>query len=453
MNSLSYVSSLYRRKEKQEPDFTVKEIMVSASENQSPQVGVLPNKTFADHIYSVLVFVPKYTIYYPLYYVKCILSLTMAYPFRLVVMLLHCFFIQEENDEFSDQHFSETGIENDRGEEEPSRVNGDDGCDESLLEELQKNVQEQQPLASAKGRYTSQYTIPTIVEEDMGLENDDYFKSPLDSNPKEAKSSDTDKLLLQKKKTRRKKKFVFPKLLFDFDINNPPQLPRKTLVLDLDETLIHSLSRYNSSTYSKKGRAIEVKVKGSIPTLYHIYKRPYVEEFLSVVYQWFDLVCFTASIKEYADPVIDYLEEQVLAKDMLKKSIKRSKMEMPTRIFSKRFYRDSCIFVDGKGYIKDLSVLVKSGRMRSSSLSSNVSGRSTSKGISKEKDYSKVIIIDNSPISYVKHQDNGLMIEGWINDPDDTELMNLLPLLHSLRFVSDVRCILGLKSGQQAFRQ
>lgn len=78
MNSLSYVSSLYRRKEKQEPDFTVKEIMVSASENQSPQVGVLPNKTFADHIYSVLVFVPKYTIYYPLYYVKCILSLTMA---------------------------------------------------------------------------------------------------------------------------------------------------------------------------------------------------------------------------------------------------------------------------------------------------------------------------------------------------------------------------------------
>ncbi|OUT21734.1 hypothetical protein CAS74_002703 [Pichia kudriavzevii] len=321
----------------------------------------------------------------------------MAYPFRLVVMLLHCFFIQEENDEFSDQHFSETGIENDRGEEEPSRVNGDDGCDESLLEELQKNVQEQQPLASAKGRYTSQYTIPTIVEEDMGLENDDYFKSPLDSN-------------------------------------------QRRLMLDLDETLIHSLSRYNSSTYSKKGRAIEVKVKGSIPTLYHIYKRPYVEEFLSVVYQWFDLVCFTASIKEYADPVIDYLEEQVLAKDMLKKSIKQ-------------VYRDSCIFVDGKGYIKDLSVLVKSGRMRSSSLSSNVSGRSTSKGISKEKDYSKVIIIDNSPISYVKHQDNGLMIEGWINDPDDTELMNLLPLLHSLRFVSDVRCILGLKSGQQAFRQ
>lgn len=74
---------------------------------------------------------------------------------------------------------------------------------------------------------------------------------------------------------------------------------------------------------------------GNLPTLYHIYKRPYVEEFLSIVYQWFDLICFTASIKEYADPVIDYLEEQVLMNDIMKKYIKNSKLNQPMKIFKK----------------------------------------------------------------------------------------------------------------------
>lgn len=192
--------------------------------------------------------------------------------------------------------------------------------------------------------------------------------------------------------------------------------------------------------------AIEVKVAGNLPTLYHIYKRPYVEEFLATVHEWFDLVCFTASIKEYADPVIDYLEQEVLSHKIMKKRIKKMN-STPTAIFQKRYYRGSCIFIDGKGYVKDLSVLLKN----ESSLMNKMRTPTKIPKNSKPLDYSKVIIIDNSPISYVKHQNNGLMIEGWINDPDDTELLNLLPLLNSLRFVSDVRCVLGLKEGQKVF--
>ncbi|GMG56181.1 unnamed protein product [Ambrosiozyma monospora] len=110
----------------------------------------------------------------------------------------------------------------------------------------------------------------------------------------------------------RNKRFVFPTLLFSFDIFNPPQIPMKTLVLDLDETLIHSLCRQNSSILTQnKGVTLEIKVNNnSLPTLYRIYKRPYVDEFLNIVKEWFNLVCFTASIKEYADPVLDYLEEE-----------------------------------------------------------------------------------------------------------------------------------------------
>lgn len=292
--------------------------------------------------------------------------------------------------------------------------------------------------------------------------DDDIKQSIIPRSPKQITSNTSPLSSSVSTKRRKKKKYIFPKLLFDFDILNPPNLPRKTLVLDLDETLIHSLSRYNSSSLNKsKGKSIEVKVLGSVPTLYHIYKRPYVEEFLAVVYQWFDLVCFTASIKEYADPVVDYLEQQTLSNDEMKRAMKDLKLSnQPNKIFKKRYYRDSCTFVQGKGYLKDLAVVLNNQprsrsnsktKLRSFSISSNVSNTTSSLEIKSQLDYSKIVIIDNSPISFSPNKENGLMIEGWINDPDDLELMNLLPLLHSLRFVSDVRCILGLKDGQRAF--
>lgn len=40
---------------------------------------------------------------------------------------------------------------------------------------------------------------------------------------------------------------------------------------------------------------------------------------------------------------------------------------------------------------------------------------------------------------------NGIPIEGWINDPNDECLLDLLPMLDSLRFTNDVRRVLGLR--------
>jgi CTD nuclear envelope phosphatase 1 len=66
-------------------------------------------------------------------------------------------------------------------------------------------------------------------------------------------------------------------------------------------------------------------------------------------------VIFTASVQEYADPVIDWLE-------------------LERKYFCKRYYRDHCTFRNG-AYIKDLGIV--------------------------ESDLSKVMIIDNSPLSYM----------------------------------------------------
>lgn len=142
--------------------------------------------------------------------------------------------------------------------------------------------------------------------------------------------------------------------------------PQKTLVLDLDETLIHSQARGGRMS---TGHMVEVKINSpvgaggqvlapQVPILYHVHKRPYCDEFLRKVSKWYNLVAFTASVQEYADPVIDWLE-------------------LERKYFSARYYRQHCTYKNG-AYIKDLGQV--------------------------EPDLSKVIILDNSAFSFLFHE-------------------------------------------------
>ena len=146
----------------------------------------------------------------------------------------------------------------------------------------------------------------------------------------------------------------------------PSRLGQKTLVIDLDETLIHSLAKGGRMS---SGHMVEVKLNTAVgyggqtlgpqhPILYYVHKRPYCDDFLKRVCRWYNLVVFTASVQEYADPVIDWLEQE-------------------RKYFSGRYYRQHCTFRNG-AYIKDLS--------------------------SVEPDLSKVMILDNSPLSYIFHE-------------------------------------------------
>ncbi|WWD18482.1 hypothetical protein CI109_102934 [Kwoniella shandongensis] len=207
--------------------------------------------------------------------------------------------------------------------------------------------------------------------------------------------------------------------------NNRPhhQTPfhlQKTLILDLDETLIHSTSRpiaYSGSSggggilglslgglvggkgKGKEGHTVEVVLNGR-STMYHVYKRPYVDHFLKKVASWYTLVIFTASMPEYADPVIDWLDAG-------------------RNLFARKLYRDSCHLQPNGSYIKDLSLV--------------------------EADLARVCFMDNSPISYNWNKANALPIEGWTSDPNDEALLHSIPVLDSLRFVNDVRRVLGIR--------
>lgn len=167
------------------------------------------------------------------------------------------------------------------------------------------------------------------------------------------------------------------------------QCPRKTLVLDLDETLVHSSLE---CVPAAPDFSVEVHFNNQDHVI-HVKRRPHLAEFMNSVASLFEVVVFTASQKVYAEKLLNVIDP------------KRS-------LIKHRVYRDSCVIVDGN-YLKDLTIL----------------GR----------DMSSTFIIDNSPQAFGFQPDNGIPIESWYDDDQDTELLKLLPFLHSLAEADDVR--------------
>lgn len=165
---------------------------------------------------------------------------------------------------------------------------------------------------------------------------------------------------------------------------------RKCLVLDLDETLVHS----SFKMISNADFTVPVEIEGSVHNVYVI-KRPGVDEFMRRMGEIYEVVVFTASLSKYADPVLDILDIH--------------------QVVRHRLFRESCYNHRGN-YVKDLSQL---GREIETS-----------------------IIIDNSPASYIFHPNNAVPISSWFNDPHDTELTDLCPFLAELAEVEDVRAVL-----------
>ncbi|XP_001361525.3 CTD nuclear envelope phosphatase 1 [Drosophila pseudoobscura] len=184
------------------------------------------------------------------------------------------------------------------------------------------------------------------------------------------------------------------------------RVPRKTLILDLDETLLHSCY-IDPETKENVGGSqvpacavpdyqIHLTIDGIEPILFSVFKRPHVDEFLDHVAQWYDLAIYTASVESYAARVVDMLDAG-------------------RGILQRRFYRQHC--------------------------------RSNTSIVSKDltlvnRDLSRTLIIDNTPNAYRDFPHNAIPIKSFIYDPSDTELLKLLPFLDALRFTKDVRSIL-----------
>ncbi|KAI9493579.1 HAD-like domain-containing protein [Zychaea mexicana] len=165
---------------------------------------------------------------------------------------------------------------------------------------------------------------------------------------------------------------------------------RKCLVLDLDETLVHS----SFKIIPHPDFIVPVEIDNQYHNVY-VLKRPGVDEFMRKMGEKYEIVVFTASLSKYADPVLDKLDIHKVVKH--------------------RLFREACCNHKGN-YVKDLSHL----------------GR----------DLTDTMILDNSPASYIFHNANAVPVSTWFNDPHDTELTDLVAFLEDLTLVDDVTMVL-----------
>lgn len=203
---------------------------------------------------------------------------------------------------------------------------------------------------------------------------------------------------------------------------HPDDTGKKCLVLDLDETLVHSsfravpgadfvipvqVSYYFFSTHDPFAYLSYLGALAHIPFLcsdilqiedvvhfVYVAKRPGVDEFLLEMAKHYEIVIYTASLNKYADPLLDLLD--------------------PHQTIRTRLFRESCVYYEGN-YVKDLSLL--------------------------DRDLSQTIIVDNSPNSYIFHPENAIDCSSFIDDPRDRELDQIGYFLSSVKDVEDVRTV------------
>ena len=175
----------------------------------------------------------------------------------------------------------------------------------------------------------------------------------------------------------------------------PPQAGenagRKCLVLDLDETLVHSSFRETPNP----DYVIPVEIDAVSYNVY-VQKRPGADEFLREMGKIYEVVVFTASLSKYADPLLDQLDQD--------------------GTIAARLFRESCTLFRGN-YVKDMSQL---GRPLGQS-----------------------IIVDNSELSFQFHPENAIHCTSFFDDLNDGELPIIGQFLKDIADVEDVRDHLG----------
>lgn len=173
-----------------------------------------------------------------------------------------------------------------------------------------------------------------------------------------------------------------------------------TVVLDVDETLIHSRLSGGQDVYrQQEERKSDVKsldeftIKLRDGEIVHVNKRPGLDQFLRDISQKYEVMAYTAGLEEYAKPLLDWLDPK-------------------GTIFRHRLYRDSCLFMRGY-YLKDLQ--------------------------SFNRPMSRVVLVDNNAFCFLPQLANGIPISSFYDDATDTALQVLYSFLERINDEADVR--------------
>jgi len=123
--------------------------------------------------------------------------------------------------------------------------------------------------------------------------------------------------------------------------------------------------------------------------------RPFYDECMESLASMFEIVVFTAAEQDYADAILDVLDTE--------------------KLISKRLYRQHCINIDDKYFVKDLRII-------------------------DDRDLNNLILVDNSIISMAFNIDNGIPVAPFYRwTKNDEELLFLHSYLDELYHIEDVR--------------
>ncbi|OMJ78713.1 hypothetical protein SteCoe_21433 [Stentor coeruleus] len=165
---------------------------------------------------------------------------------------------------------------------------------------------------------------------------------------------------------------------------------RKTIVFDLDETLVHCVD----DCIETADIVIDIHFPSGEIVKAGVNIRPFAKECLQEASKYFEVIIFTASHKYYADEVLNHLDPQ-------------------NEYINYRLYRENCILAEGV-HIKDLRIL-------------------------KDRKLKNTVIVDNCAYSFAYQLENGIPIISWHDDPSDRELYNLMDYLKVLAGAHDIR--------------
>ncbi len=180
------------------------------------------------------------------------------------------------------------------------------------------------------------------------------------------------------------------------------------LVLDIDETLVHSeliveQSINKPAIHKKYDNQVEFRNPNGTVDIYGVRYRPFLREFLERMSKLYDLAVYTASAQDYADAVMDQLD--------------------PNRqMFVGRLYRDNCLPISGMN-IKNML---------------NFEG-------------TDAFIVDNLIYSYALQLDQGIPICPFIDDEMDVELKDLAEVLENLPAFESLQALLQELLGLDQF--
>ncbi len=169
--------------------------------------------------------------------------------------------------------------------------------------------------------------------------------------------------------------------------------PSKVILFDLDETLAHCVRHKNLMKEPDVFLNVPTPSGKILKAGFNI--RPFCHEILECANKYFEVCVFTASNKEYADTILDYID--------------------PTgQLIQHRFYRESCIKTTDNVYIKDLRIF-------------------------RNVPLKDIIIVDNAVYSFGAQLDNGIPITPFKEDPEDREFKYLIGHLQKCVQADDMR--------------